>query len=150
MALVATQGFAAEDYRAEGYTFILKQEAGRCVVSFTGTEHSGRLTLAPAPPCQFVRNESGGLKYFKYNDVGVDAVIIVIGSPLTDDERRRWKDAEGLFCGKTTQALLVRPQGVLVSSEIMRGGVVCATSGVDEKRFYQFAHPIKERERTRK
>jgi hypothetical protein len=81
--------------------------------------------------------------YFKYNDVGVDAVIIVIGSPLTDDERRRWKDAEGLFCGKATQALLVRSQGVLVSNEVMRGGVVCATSGVDEKRFYQFAHPVK-------
>ena len=106
MALVETLGSAAEDYRAGGYTFVLKQEAGRCVVSFAGTEHSGRLTLAPEPPCEFVRSESGGLKYFKYNDVGVDAVIIVIGSPLTDDERRRWKGAEGLFCGKTAQALL--------------------------------------------
>ena len=66
------------------------------------------------------------------------------GSPLNDDEKRRWKIADGLFCGKVSQALLVRPEGVLVSREIMHGGVVCATTGVDEKRFYQFAHPMKE------
>ena len=143
-ALLGVRGAAAADDSVGGYTFVLQQQAGRCVVTFTGAEHSGRLTLAPDPPCEFVRNESGALKYFKYDDVGIDAVIIVTGSPLNDDEKRRWKIADGLFCGKVSQALLVRPEGVLVSREIMHGGVVCAMTGVDEKRFYQFAHPMKE------
>jgi hypothetical protein len=143
LSLVMVHGATAQESRAGGYTFSLKEEAGRCVVTFTGAQHSGRLTMAPEPPCEFVRDESGALKSFKYDDVGMAAVVIVTGNPITDEDRRTWKASAGLFCGKAAQALLARPEGVLVSEEVMRGGIVCATSGVDEHRFYQFAHPMK-------
>src|SRR5262245_24870621 len=82
---------AQQEDTAAGYQFSLKPEGGRCIVTFRGREHSGQLTVAPEPPCEFARSESGRLKYFKYDDVAIEAVLIVIGNPLTDAEKRSWK-----------------------------------------------------------
>jgi hypothetical protein len=130
----------AQEFRAAGYTLELRREADRCVVRFSGAQ-TGQLTVAPGAPCEFVRAETGALKIFKYADVGIDAVVIVTCDPLTDAERPAWSVPPGLFCGKTAQGLLMSSKGVALSKEVMRGGIVCSTRGVDEKRFYQFAHP---------
>jgi hypothetical protein len=144
--IAVLQGGPPKEYRAAAYTFSIDVDAGRCVLNFTGVQHSGRLTLAPEAPCEFVQTDAGELRSFRYDDVGIEAVLIVTGTQLTAADRQTWKVPDGVFCGKTAQGVLVRPEGVLVSKEVMRGGIVCATTGVDEKRFYQFAHPLKPRE----
>jgi len=110
---------------------------GRCVAVY---RDASRMTLEPKPPCVFAQNEGGRLRAFAYPDVKVDAALMVIGAPLSEEEREKRRLPADLFCGTEAQGILIKGGVARASKTTQSQGMVCATSGVDEKRFWMFAH----------
>jgi len=135
-----------ESGQVVGYSLSLFVRDGLCIARFEGLQHRGELTLAPTPPCFFVRkhSNSNAIKSHFYKDKfdkGEDHihVVVVTGTvlprnpddPITPLSKRN-------DCGSQTQALLLRKEGVLVSKRVAGGA--CAGLGLDEKEFWMFAH----------
>ncbi|MBI3775855.1 MAG: hypothetical protein HY273_09940 [Gammaproteobacteria bacterium] len=129
-----------------GYKLSLFVRDGLCIARFEGQQHQGELTLAPTPPCLFVRKhgKSNDIESYFYKDKfdkGEDHihVVVVTGTILPrnpDDPITPLTKRDD--CGSQTQALLLRKEGVLVSKRVAGGA--CAGLGLDGKEFWMFAH----------
>ncbi len=97
------------------------------------------LALAPKPPCHFLRR-GGAVQRESYPRVGVDAVVVVAGTPAGEAARRAWNLAPGQICGEQTQGILVRAGRLSATRSVHSGGIACRDQGVDEKELYAFAH----------
>jgi len=62
--------------------------------------------LLPKPPCYFLRDSNKKPQKYSYNDVKVEAVLIVTGSPISKDIREEWGLPENLVCGIESQGIL--------------------------------------------
>ena len=122
-----------------GYSLELVDEAGSCRLRYESPKDSGGLTLEAGPPCHFLRRDSVDPQSFAYPDVGVEAVLIVAGDPVSDAVREEWNLASDLVCGSVIQGVLIRAEG-LVAGGVLRDGVWCRDRGADEKDFFHFAH----------
>lgn len=109
---------------------------GQCVLIDGATT----TVLSPKPPCHFLRDATGAPQFHAYDDVGIDAVLIVTGTPLLSAMREQRGLPEDAVCGSAAQGVLLRDKAVTVSSEVLQGGVLCRDSGSDEKNYWHFAH----------
>jgi len=96
--------------------------------------------LTPKAPCHFLRNSDKTPQYFRYIDVKVDAVLIVIGTPITKLARDKWGLSQDLVCGHEAQGVLIKAGKILVTQKVLTGGVLCRDKGSDEKFFWYFSH----------
>lgn len=103
-------------------------------------QNTSETVLVPEPPCFFLRNPANKPQYFSYEDVKIDAVLIIIGTPVSDNVRKEWGLPEDAVCGMDSQGVLIKTNDVLVTKNILEGGVLCKDSGSDEKNFWYFAH----------
>jgi hypothetical protein len=140
LLLVSARAFAAGDTIDEATVLakslrIVDRHAA-CYLVYGASEFA----LAPKPPCYFLRSSDHGPQYFPYSDVGVDAVLIVAGTPVSDALRREWGLSPDLVCGTASQGVLIKGTEVTVSAAVLEGGVLCKDIGSDEKNFWYFAH----------
>lgn len=98
------------------------------------------IELAPTPSCYFLRTSNGAPQFYSYKDVGVDAVLIVSGTPVSEKVRKEWGLSANDMCGTVGQGILILGDKVLVTKEVLEGGVLCRDSGSDEKNYWHFAH----------
>jgi hypothetical protein len=130
---------------AAGHKLEIVTRDGRCVLHAVGSSGATQdLQLAPQPPCHFLRLPgSDAPRSLSYADVNTEAVLIVSGTPASENTRRTWGLEPGLVCGEESQGVLVRNGAVLVTRAVRRGGVTCRDKGVDEKEYSAFAHDEK-------
>ena len=118
------------------YSFQIEEKNEQCFL----IHDAHRKPLVPKPPCYFIRESDQKLKYFSYNDVGIDAVLIVIGTAVSDDMRAEWGLDENLVCGTEAQGILIKKYEILVTKKVLTDGLLCRNTGADEKNFWEFAH----------
>jgi hypothetical protein len=123
-----------------GYQLEITKTDGVCAVRYQG-KTQGRIKIVPKPPCYFLRRESDDPQVYSYPKVGVQAVLIIVGTPASADKRQLWNLPSNLFCGEETQAILIKEGVIMASEAVLRGGMACKDKGADEKDFYFFAHP---------
>lgn len=99
------------------------------------------MQLSPKAPCHFLRMPgSTSPRSLQFDDVNTEAVLIVSGTPASEESRIIWKLEPGLVCGEESQGVLVRNGAVLVTQAVRKGGITCRDKGVDEKEYWAFAH----------
>ena len=113
---------------------------GTCVIRSVAPGKTTEISLRIKPPCYFVRHkgEKEPLR-FTYPHRDADFVVIMFGTPLSDDERKMFDIKEGRICGSATQGLIIHNNAVRVSKKILDGGHTCTDGGKDEKNFWYFA-----------
>lgn len=107
-----------------------------CYVSYQGK----KLRLSPTPPCFLLQNSKGETEYFAYKDKGVDATLIVTGTPLSPNMLEEWELSADDKCGQTAQGILIKGHDLLVTEKTLSHGVLCQETGSDEKNYWYFAH----------
>lgn len=124
----------------KGYDLVLRASQGLCYLDskIGGMATSTRLKIDP--PCYFLRQGSIQPQSFSYEDAGILSTIIMIGSPITDEKRKKWNIGDNDKCGEGRQAILFKKSGMAVTEKILEGGVICKDKGADEKDFWYFAH----------
>lgn len=129
-----------DEAKINGYLLILKSDEKTCYLksTYNGTESINALKVKP--PCYFLRKGSKEPQSFTYKDVDVNATILIVGSPISNETRKKWNLDEHLICGESRQAILIKQSGLNLSDKVLEGGVVCKDLGADEKDFWYFAH----------
>lgn len=112
----------------------------KCMLHASGDTDSKTFTLEPSPPCHFSRRGGASPQVFEYGDVGVQATLIVIGSPIAPAEQLKWNISPTDTCGSEAQGVIIRRDTVELSEKPKLDGVLCRDKGVDEKNFWYFAH----------
>ncbi|MEN3749626.1 hypothetical protein TPR58_20805 [Sphingomonas sp. HF-S3] len=109
---------------------------GACLVRRTGQRD---IALAPAAPCRFLR-ANGQVQQHGYPDRGIDAVVLVIGSPASAAQKAEFGIAASEDCGTIAHGLTLRGTTITAAARPLRGGMFCVDKGRDEKDFYAAAH----------
>ena len=120
----------------DGTKLELLSSGPSCTLRVAGT---ATMDLVPKAPCYFLRRASAGIQRFPYTDLGVSAVVILVGTSASQTSLEKWNIPSGMACGEETQAILFKRGQVVVSKAIHRGGVTCRDTGADEKEFRAFA-----------
>lgn len=98
------------------------------------------LNIEMKPRCYFVKHSSSGkvgVKY--YDDIDAHVLLIVGTSAPKDPEYPLTLKRDD--CGEQVQALIIKKDKALLSSEIFSNVLTCAGVGVDEKGYYILSHP---------
>jgi hypothetical protein len=135
-----SHGQVSDHADLHGYKFTIRVEGDACVLKYEGLPQKGQMVLVPRPPCYFLRRESSEPQSFPYQDTATKAALIVMGSPIGEETRKRWNLPGDLICGEEIQGLLIKKQQIALSSRVLRKGVWCKDKGADEKDFWLFAH----------
>ena len=96
-------------------------------------------TLAPTPPCRFLR-AGGEVQRYAYPARGIDAVVMVVGTAAAPTQKAHFGIAAAISCGTVAHGLIVRGDTVTPARRPQRGGMYCVDQGRDEKDFYAVAH----------
>lgn len=125
-----------ELFQVKGIVLKLGEQSGECVVDYTRGQLSGQVATGLDAPCRWVADSKGAPRSHTYRDARNATVLVVIGG-IGDPRSADPLVKQG--CGTQTRALLLRTDGLSVSSRVVREGVWCP-SGVDEKEFWIFSH----------
>lgn len=129
-----------EEFTVSGHR--LELERDQCVLSVLGADSTqSTLKLEMKPPCFFSRSE-GEIQTYAFEDVGVDSVLIVVGTPVPNDDIDKWNlsDKEAQRCGAQHQGVVISESTVALSQRVSTGGVACRDYGIDQKEFWMYAH----------
>lgn len=133
---IAASEMQVDEITVKGVKLKLLAKNKSCML----VNNQSEIKLAPIPPCYFLRISDGAPQFYSYKDVGVDAVLIVSGSPVSETVRKEWGLSASDVCGTVGQGILISGDKVQVTKEVLEGGVLCKDSGSDEKNFWYFAH----------
>ena len=143
ISCVANEGSVGETTDStdvQNYKLTIINEGMSCMLSFEGFSAEGQIEFSPKPPCYFLRRESNEPQVFSYQDVGVKATLIVVGTPISEKTRKEWGLSNDLYCGEEAQGILIKDKSIELSASVLSGGVWCKDKGADEKDFWFFAH----------
>lgn len=116
---------------------------GVCTLLHKQNGVTTRLALVPQPPCFFLRTGTAGQttpQHFAYPKAGVKAALIVAGTLIGEERRKKHGIAADHLCGSVMQGVLLLGNRVSVSADVFAGGIACRDSGRDEKDYWHFAH----------
>lgn len=128
-----------DEVSVAGRTLILVEYDGRCRLQF-GSASLYPVVLEPRPPCHFLRNEHGAPQAFAYEDQGIENVLVVVGTPLSEPKRSEWGIDKDAICGEEAQGILITVADIKASDTTLNEVVLCRDYGADEKVFWHFAH----------
>ena len=129
-----------DNVRIGGLQLTVIESNGTCLLQIQNNDAPKSITLAPKPPCFFLRRGSSDPQQFEYPDVGVEATLIVAGSLITKVQREEWGLSTNQLCGTERQGILIYKNEVHATENVLKGGVACKEKGSDEKDFWFFAH----------
>jgi len=123
-----------------GYKLILVQSNNSCQLLVENKNKKHTYPLLPKPPCYFLRRGSEVPQSVAYKDMQVLNTLIVLGSPVSQDKRKKWNIDSDMFCGELAQGVLIKNTGLELTRKTLEGGVFCRDTGSDEKNFWYLAH----------
>lgn len=123
-----------------GLNLQIIDDGGVCILKYEISDIESKLALAPKPPCFLLRRGQSVPQHFEYPDVGVKAALIVAGTLISDEQRKRWGLPSDPVCGSERQGILIYSDKIVVSGNVLKSGIACKTRGSDEKDFWYFAH----------
>mgnify|MGYP000394870565 CR=1 FL=1 len=123
-----------------GHTLILTESNNSCKLQIQKNNKKNTYSLLPKAPCYFLRRGSETPQSVAYDDVQVLSTLIVIGSPIAQEKRKKWNIDSNMTCGELAQGVLIKNTGLEVTSKTLEGGVFCRDTGSDEKNFWYLAH----------
>jgi len=123
-----------------GHKLILVKFNNSCQLHVENKIKKHTYPLLPKAPCYFLRRGSEVPQSVTYADVQVLNALIVIGSPISQDKRKKWNIDSDMFCGELAQGVLIKNTGLEITSKTLEGGVFCRDTGSDEKNFWYLAH----------
>lgn len=118
------------------YKLQLTSNNGKCYLLVGKT----KIQLTPTPPCHFLRDSNKDPQHYAYPDAGVEATLIVSGSPISSAIRKEWGISENLVCGFQSQGVLIKNGEVTATDKTLDQSVQCRDMGSDEKNFWYFSH----------
>ncbi len=116
---------------------------GVCTLIHQQNGSTTRLALVPQPPCFFLRAGIAGQttpQYFAYPKVSVKATLIVAGTLISEERRKKHGIVADHLCGGVMQGILLSRNNIAVSADVLASGIACRDTGRDEKDFWFFAH----------
>ncbi len=123
-----------------GYKLMLEESKNSCKLHVEYKEKKNTFSLLPKAPCYFLRRGSEHPQSVSYKDVQVLNTLIVIGSPVSQNKRKKWNIVSDMFCGELAQGILIKNTGFEITDKTLEGGVFCRDTGSDEKNFWFLAH----------
>lgn len=117
----------------------LMSTESKCVLVSQNDSAINKTELLVKPPCYFARKENSDLLTFSYPDKNVEAMLLVIGDPISIEKRKKWNLDDSMVCGESRQAVYFSEEKLSTSSTTLRGGLACKDTGIDEKDFYYFS-----------
>ncbi len=144
VCLVTHSNSLAETIAIDGKELVLREKTGTCFLYGKGLLIPQDNVLTLSPPCYFSRTGKGEIKSFSYPAQKIDQTFIVIGGSLSDGVRSEWGLSDNLVCGAEMQGILIKNNTVTFSNSTLKNGVFCRDTGIDEKKFWYFAHEKKE------
>jgi hypothetical protein len=133
-------GKVTDSTNIQSYKLTIESKNNNCVLIYQDFSVKRQLVMFPKPPCYFLRRESIKPQSFSYDDIGVKAVLIVVGTLINEEIRKQWNLSNNIVCGEETQAIIFKDDSITLSKTVLKGGVACRNKGVDEKNFWFFAH----------
>lgn len=124
----------------DGYELLVTDENKNCQLRVKHKGEDKVFPLKPEPPCYFLRRGGEKQQSVAYKDVEVLNTLIVMGTPLSSDNRKKWDIDGEMICGELAQGVLIKNEQVTVTDKILEGGVFCRDTGSDEKNFWYLAH----------
>ena len=138
LAPLPTTSVVTDSAVVDGVRLWVLERDRTCALRYDGPT-PGEFPLVPTPPCRLT-HRGGTAQRFAYSDVGVRAVLVVLGTPPAASVLARYSLPAGAICGAELQGILLREARVESTRSVRRGGVTCRDHGVDEKEFHAFAH----------
>ena len=122
------------------YKFQVASRDGKCVFTYEGPS-KGELVTDLNPPCNFSREQTGGVQHIVQKRLGKSpeyTVMLLIGGPI--DQHRSDKYMQ-TGCGTETQPISLSPRGVALGGR--EGGMtVCPSDALDRPMFGFSAKPV--------
>lgn len=129
----------SDEVNLNEYKIQLVNSASSCLLMTKKDQITNKIELALQPPCYFARKNNSELLNFSYPAQNLEAIVIVIGDPISDEKRKKWNLDKSLICGEKRQALYLSQGNISTSSTTLDGGLACKDTGIDEKDFSHFA-----------
>jgi len=123
-----------------GHKLMLVESNNSCQLHVENKNKKHTYPLLPKAPCYFLRRGSEVPQSVAYEDVQVLNALIVIGSPISQDKRKKWNIDSDMVCGELAQGVLIKNTGLEITSKTLEGGVFCRDTGSDEKNLWYLAH----------
>lgn len=117
---------------------ILTTNLSKCKVETEKLRIVGSAILKLEKPC-FFSKKNNKLHFFSYSDIGVDAVILIVGGSISHSEYLEWGKVSSNKCGNELQSIIIKSNKLYLSDKIYNG-VFCEGETFDEKVFWQFAY----------
>lgn len=136
------KGTSLDSAEVAGYKLHLVEQDGGCRLNYSGPQGQGQLALKVAPPAYFLRRGSREVQTRAYPDKGIDALVIVTGTPGSPERLKLWGATPSAKCGTELQGVQIGKKGISVTAEVLRSGLWFRDKGTDEKDFWSFAHPV--------
>ncbi|HTF98385.1 MAG TPA: hypothetical protein VL995_19755 [Cellvibrio sp.] len=145
MGCHANDSIISDSAELDRYSLRLSQNTENCILLVSENNKEATYDLKLRPPCHFARNDAKILQTYPYKNQGVTSVALVIGGPITEDQRKKWNLHKDLVCGEQKQAILLTPTNLTTSTGVLEGGISCKNKSIDEKDFYYFAMQFNEK-----
>lgn len=133
-------GNITDKAEVSGHKLTLIESNNNCKLHVENKNKKNTYSLLPKAPCYFLRRGSEVPQSVAYGDIQVLSTLIVLGSPISQDKRKKWNIDSNMICGELAQGVLIKKTGLEVTSKTLEGGVFCRDTGSDEKNFWYLAH----------
>jgi hypothetical protein len=124
----------------KNYKLTIQHKNNHCILQYQNAFIKKQKKMDLKPPCYFVRKKNFKLQSFAYKNVGIEAVILVVGRLINNQIRKEWDLPKDKICGEEIQAILFKKKVIRLSKKVQKGGLFCRNIAVDEKNFWFFAH----------
>ncbi|PWC10121.1 hypothetical protein [Brenneria corticis] len=124
-----------DSFTFKGHKITLTQNQQKCQLEVSSSDQKKLHPLALTAPCYFLRNGDSDPQSYRYPDVNVEAAFIVLGNPVSADEREIWNLSSDIQCGTQGQGLLFDGVRFSVSQKTLNRILICKDKGSDEKNY---------------
>lgn len=129
--------------RVASFALTIKETSDACALSYSREKQERFISLLLKPPCHFVLDWQRNIKAIPYEDLGPATVVIIVGTPISDNDPAHANLRIRDDCGAQIQGIVIRQNGVSALKQV-HDAVRCANNGVDEKEFWFVSHNDKE------
>ncbi|MEE3664275.1 hypothetical protein V2I52_20505 [Brenneria sp. g21c3] len=144
LLFISPQSYAeyavSDSFTFKDHKLSLIQNQRNCQLEVSSSGQKKVHHLALTGPCYFLRNGGSSPRRYGYPDVNAEAVFIILGNPVSADEREIWNLPSGEQCGTQGQGLVFDGVQFRISQKTLNRTLLCKEKGSDEKNYRFLNH----------